>query len=261
MKIVVLGAGPAGLLAAHAASLAGAEIIVAGIKRKSHMFGAQYLHEWIPNIDTGDPRHIKYELRGSAADYRRKVYGPSWGGSVSPEDLAENHFGYDIRRVYGHLWNHYGPYVTHAYFDDSFGIGSFVARAKPDLCFSSLPASLLCRNAEHSFQAQQIWAVGDAPEMGVFCPVSVPDDTVICDGTSDVSWYRASRVFEYSTAEWTKKPPIEGVAMVMKPLKNNCDCLPDLIRLGRYGKWEKGVLSHTAFFEAQAKIEEWKAKQ
>lgn len=257
MRVLILGAGPAALFAATAVATAGGEVMIAGIRRKSEMFGAQYLHAPIPNLECGPRATIKYELRGTPQQYRTKVYGPSFGGSVSPEDLAEEHDGWDIRLAYGHAWSVFGGIVQNYFFEDSFAIGGVVDKLKPDITLSSLPASLLCRDPEHTFQAQEIWSIGDAPERGVFCPVQVPDDTVVCDGTRDVSWYRAAKVFGYATAEWKRKPPLEGVARVLKPLKHNCTCLSHIKRIGRYGKWQKGVLSHTAYNDAMEAIQLW----
>jgi hypothetical protein len=255
VKILILGAGPAGLMAAQAATELGCEILIAGVKRKSEMFGAQYLHQQIPGVPSGLPRTIKYELRGTAQGYREKVYGRDFRGRVSPEDLLGEHLGWDIRVTYGALWSTYGPLVQGIYFQDSQHIGTQIETLKPDLTISSLPAPVLCRSSEHGFQAQEVWSIGDAPERGVFCPVPVPEDTIICDGTPDVGWYRAARVFEYSTVEWPKKPPIEDVARVVKPTTTNCDCLPHVVRVGRYGRWKKGVLSHEAYLDTKMVIE------
>jgi len=37
---------------------------------------------------------------------------------------------------------------------------------------------------------------------------------------------------------------------VEKPIRTSCRCFPDVHRMGRYGKWKKGVLSHEAWEEA-----------
>jgi len=262
VNVLIFGCGPAGLMAAHAAAMWGHDIKIVSKKRKSEMYGAQYLHHPIPGIDCGPARNIAYELRGTSEQYRRKVYGPGFTGTVSPEDLEENHKGWNIRRAYDELWDMYGSYVidvevraealrSHGYLHEAMG--------EAQLIVSSIPAPNLCLQLEeHQFASQSIFAIGDAPERGVFNPFGkqVPEDTVVCNGEPDVGWYRTANVFGRSTTEWSgaRRPPYEGVAAVTKPLKTNCDCYPEIVRIGRYGKWEKGVLAHSAFFEVEEKL-------
>lgn len=264
MNIMVLGCGPAGLLAAHAAAQAGHDIKIVSKKRKSDMFGAQYLHRDIPGIDCGKPRLIEYKLLGTTEGYRRKVYGSEYRGSVSPEELEEAHTGYDIRAAYDELWDMYSEYIidwevtgSQLVKDGSLGRGE-LGQLGADYILSSLPAPVICLDMEagpvlnHAFEGQNIWATGDAPELGISDPIrAAAPDTVVCNGEPDVGWYRSANVFGRSTTEWPgkRKPPVEGVALVTKPLKTNCDCHPDIMRVGRFGRWKKGVLSHEAYFE------------
>ena len=95
-KVVVLGCGPAGLIAAHAAAMQGADIRIMSKPRKSFMNGAQYLHKHINGTPYSDPFQVSYEMLGSPEQYRLKVYGAKWDGTVSPEDLEESHKGWDI---------------------------------------------------------------------------------------------------------------------------------------------------------------------
>ena len=249
-KILVLGCGPSGLIAAHAATELGHDVIIASKRRKSELYGAQYLHAPILGMTDTEPVDVDYLMSGTAAEYREKVYGKTSRVRVSPETLEVNHQAWDIRRTYDNLWQRYGWYVQ----DVNLGKGGnnfdmMVESLKPDAIFSTIPANLLCRSDSHNFFGESVWAIGDAPERGVFCPVQIAPNTILCDGTSDVGWYRASNVFGYSTAEWPgrKKPPIAGITELVKPISTNCDCYPNVIRLGRYGKWTKGVLSHEAF--------------
>jgi hypothetical protein len=120
-----------------------------------------------------------------------------------------------------------------------------------DMVVSSLPRPVLCFNPAHKFVSKTIWAVGDAPERGIFSPVRVKDMSVVCDASDELAWYRASTIFGYSTVEWSraKKPPVSGVSAVVKPLVTDCTCWPMIRHVGRYGLWHKGVLSHTAYFD------------
>lgn len=257
MKTLVLGCGPSGLLAAHAAAQLGSDVLVFSKPRKSDLFGCQYLHAPIPGLTPVEGTLVDYLLKGTDESYRAKVYGPNYRGSVSPEDLVGKHFAWDIRSAYDTLWEMYGSYVQPIDFGELNLLDQVVDKFEPDLILSSIPAPLLCKMPEaHAFHSEDVWALGDAPERGQKVPYSIPENTVICDGTRDRAWYRASKVFGYGTLEWPydRKPPIPGVALVQKPLANTCDCRSEIVRLGRYGKWEKGVLSHEAYFETRRQV-------
>jgi hypothetical protein len=41
-------------------------------------------------------------------------------------------------------------------------------------------------------------------------------------------------------------------------LSNECDCHPEIIRMGRYGEWTKGVLVHHVFERVESLMNgEW----
>lgn len=253
-SVLILGCGPAGLFAAHAAECAGLNVTIASKKRKSEMFGAQYLHQPIPEVSE-DPFQVTYRLDGTFDGYRDKVYGKGFRGTVSPEDYEGDHEAWDIRAAYDVLWRHYQNSIEDVDFQhpqDAIGfLSTFMAKETFSHYISTVPAPTICGDMGHGFPATQVFSVGDAPERGVFSPITQPLNTVVCNGESDVSWYRAANILGYNTVEWPtgKCPPIEGVAPVMKPIKTNCNCFPNVHRLGRYGKWTKGALSHEAFYE------------
>jgi hypothetical protein len=263
VNILILGCGPAGLMAAHAAAQWGHDIKIVSKKRKSEMFGAQYLHREIFDVDAGKPKLIEYKLLGTTEGYRDKVYGKSYSGTVSPEELEETHTGWNIRRAYDDLWDMYSTFVIDMPLQaNDMRKGGPIHELNADLVISSLPAPALClgesAGRQCSFEGQNIWAIGDAPERGIFDPIhAAAENSVVCNGEPDVGWYRSANVFGRSTTEWSsrRKPPVEGVAQVVKPLKTNCKCFPDIMRVGRYGKWQKGVLSHSAYYEVMEKFD------
>lgn len=256
----ILGCGPAGLAAAHAATLAGYDVRIFSRARKSHMFGAQYLHKAIPGIDCGRPVEVKYTLRGTVEKYRRKVYGIDYDGDVSPGTLPENHMAWDIRRAYDSLWDAYGHDIE---FDGNITPAWMWANRFMRPMISSIPKRSLCLgHPTCGFQSVGIWAAGEAPERGVrfgrfIDGVEVPDGTVLCNADGEPSWYRASRIFGHATIEWSWNdgPTAAVPAAVEKPISNTCDCWPDVLRVGRYGKWTKGILVHHAFEETQKWIQ------
>ena len=262
MNAMVFGCGPAGLIAAHAiTTITGVKPLIVSRPRKSELFGAQYLHAPIRGInDNVAPVRIGYTLMGDADEYRRKVYGDAWQDRVSPEDLLGEHDAWNIREAYDNLWRRYGDSVWHVDLNVKGEADANVLRAlmkNQSLVVSSAPKQSLCYNPQHVFASQRVWAIGDAPERGQKCPVRVDVNMVVCNGDKWPSWYRAANVFGYATAEWPDdvKPPLPDIAEVRKPLFNTCDCWPDIVHVGRYGAWQKGVLSHEAWDTTVAALE------
>lgn len=254
-RVYVLGAGPAGLLAAHAAMSLGYSVVVFthpdvdGTPRKSELLGCQYLHDPIPGITgRGERTYVNYNLVGGDADsYRRKVYGTEFSGQVSVDEYgpAEAHPAWDLRAAYDKLWGKWLPVMVPGILT-SATTPAFVFDRKA-FVVSSVPAPALClRPGEHKFPTQDIWAMG---EFGL--PYYAPRDTVECNGADAPRWYRAATVFGHSTIEWPAgaRPPVSGVKAVSKPLSTDCDCHvgPRWLRVGRFGTWTKGVLVHTAY--------------
>ena len=50
MIVAILGCGPTGLVAAHACAMKHIPFVIFSKKRKSFLFGSQYLHEPIPGV-------------------------------------------------------------------------------------------------------------------------------------------------------------------------------------------------------------------
>lgn len=273
MKTYVLGCGPAGLTAAHAAVEAGDDVYILSRKRKSQMFGAQYLHAPIPGIKCGSPVIVKYTLHGTTDQYRRKVYGEAYDGTVSPEDLPTYHDAWDIRAAYDDLWDKYENLIQDMPVNRIW-MSIFANSGGPKRIINSIPLPILCQKpADHQFSAIRIWAAGEAPEIGrkfprdpeskklVISGMTVEESSVICNGELDPFWYRTSLIFGRATVEWPHDPgfflPEEDGALVSKPINTTCTCWPHVLRVGRYGTWRKGVLVHHAYRD----VEEWISSQ
>jgi hypothetical protein len=255
-KAAVLGCGPAGLFAAWGLTNRGYAVTIFSKARQSEMYGAQYLHAPVPGLTpaTEEPVDLQYKLEGTAAEYREKVYG-SIPVKVSPEALKMHHQAWDIRAAYDAAWALYGEMVI-----DTLITPEWMTSGVLDefgTVVSSVPLPTLCEAKDaHEFHAARIWAMGDAPRRGQYAPYRPPVSTVECDGTRDRGWYRASNIHGHVTVEWpyAKKPPLPGIAEVIKPIYSTCDCYMRkpwrFVKVGRYGVWSKGVLSHQAYTTA-----------
>jgi hypothetical protein len=260
-RVAILGCGPSGMFAAHAFVDAGWDVTIYSKKRKSQMFGAQYLHSPIPGLPE-NRIEVNYLLEGTAEGYRDKVYGPNSTVQVSPDLLLGVHPAWDIRAAYDAAWERYEGLVVNANITPYWAVGEFVnpeADKYWRAIVSTIPAPALCigpKGADgaeaHQFLSQKVWAAGDAPELNRWCPIRIPAGTVVCNGDPERGWYRSANVFGHSTAEWPhdRKPPISGLAEVVKPLSTNCDCWPRITRMGRYGAWQKGYLTDEVYVRA-----------
>jgi hypothetical protein len=251
-KVAIFGCGPAGLLAAHACALAGVEFVVLSRKEPSRLYGAQFLSEPIPGIPAAQ-QEIHVTLNGTVNGYRKKVYGPDYAGPVSPQEFVGRRTAHDIRSVYRQLWEMYSESVEDMSFSrESYKSWVWKLNGEGIDIFSSIPAESSCVNPEHAFDARLIYAIGDAPDLEIRCPIRVPPGHFVYSGQDWTGWYRAANVFEHCTVEWParkglKKPPLANIVAVRKPLSTNCTCYPNVHRIGRYGEWKKGVLAHSAF--------------
>lgn len=266
-QVAILGCGPAGMMVAHAAEQCGWDFTIFSRKYQSPLYGAQYLHQPIPGLECGDPKMVRYELRGTPEDYRRKVYGATWDGTVSPEDFMEAHAAWDLRDAYQHMWTKYHERVIDCDFSPAWG-------AKPalffgggfDLFVSTVPRTVWAQDGD-TWESQHVWALGDAEQQRV--NGDRPDPfTVVCSADIAVPWYRVSNIFGYCTMEWPgmnynygrlaavyankpgPTPPHEGASLVEKPLRHNITGAKDFVHLGRYGAWEKGILTSDVFYDA-----------
>lgn len=255
-SVAILGAGPSGLVAAHSAMMAGHDVHIYtkpdgnGNPAKSALYGCQYLHAPIPGIDVSKAI-VDYRLQGESTDYRRKVYGPESTVDVSPETLTGQHLAWNIRQTYDLMWMAHMDMGFSRVFPQSVGpedlpglIRSYTA------VISTLPAPSVCSHrSAHDFESSRVWAIGDAPNLGIWAPVEVEANTVVCSGDRRIRWYRAANVFGYTTVEWPDRyldlPP--SAVPVRKPIKTNCDCWPEVLRAGRFAEWTKGVLVHETY--------------
>lgn len=261
--VAILGAGPAGLMAAHAVALTGRPIAIItkgkdGEPVKSRLGGAQFLHVPIPNINEDTPdTMVGYATMGTPDGYRRKVYG-SVSTEVVPFVSMENIVdieeqpAWNLQATYDRLWSILGggsvnvEDVSVKWLDEALEKDWF------QTIFSTVPAPTICRthaglsdSYPHTFVSQRIHILNEA----LWEPL--PDNYVLYNGASEPSWYRCSKLFGYGSTEWSDNGPVPPGAQLVsasKPIKTNCNCFKDQVhRLGRNGTWTKGVLTHDAF--------------
>lgn len=250
-KVAIFGCGPAGLIATHAARMLKYEVDIFSLNQPSELHGCQYLHEPIPGISVQDATIVGYNRIGTPEQYRLKVYGMGWKGAVSASSLDVEHPAWNIREAYDALWYYYSQYIV----DTLIGIEWLDAFPYSDYeyVFSSVPAPTMCKDSRHKFDSMNVHAFGETPRRKIERDdFAIGNNQVLCNGMWLPSWYRISKVFGYGTIEWPEyEVPDPGSSLVKKPLSTDCTCYPDIIRVGRYGRWEKGILTHHAMDQVQ----------
>jgi hypothetical protein len=247
-QVAILGCGPAALFAAEAVEQAGHEPVIMALKLKSKLFGAQYLHEPIPGVPA---RSFPLEVLkvGTGEGYAYKVYGDrkarvSW--SKYKDGVLD---AWSLHDAYNYLWDKYEPRIQHTVLNPN-DIGPIANNYPLTLC--SIPVVRICGNPEHEFTSQRIYVVHHDSD-----PFA-PSQLIYNGDGSRAEWYRFSRIngtsaWEYAvieSPEMLRIPPQSG----FKPVSTTCNCwlsYPGFHRIGRYGRWSKGVLTHHAYNEAK----------
>lgn len=244
MKVTILGCGPSGLLAAHAFSSEGWDVTILSKKKPSVIGGAQYLHRAIPGVTSHEPEGIcEYMKIGTRDEYALKVYG-SIHADVSWDLYAPGPVGiWSLRRIYNRLWDKYEPLIMGTELDAHM----VKQLARDNFVVSTIPATLLCEG-RCTFHSQRVYIFQKPVH-----EASIPEHFILYNGSSQHPQYRQSRIFGVESWEYAvpSAAEYEGVIKVNKPISTDCQCLPGVMRLGRYGRWDKAQLAHLAFEQAQ----------
>lgn len=243
MNITILGCGPAGLLAAHAAVQSGHPVKIVSQKVRSKIGGAQYLHTHIPDLTDQHPDgYATFEYRGTDQGYAQKVYGDpqavtSWGSYIGTVPI------WNMRQAYDELWAQYESLILDASLQPDQLMDMHVSG---ELVLSTIPRTTLCwRGTEHRFTMQEVWVWYGRSKNNTH-------NQVIYSGHPDTPWYRYSNLFGWESIEWPVAQNVhtQDLIRIKKPIATDCDCLPGIHKLGRYGRWEKKILSHDAYWDA-----------
>lgn len=254
-RILVLGCGPAGLLAAHAAVERGHDVTIISKKQRSPIGGAQYLHSPIPGLPLGEAEPVSYVKIGTREGYAEKVYG-SREASVSWDIFSTGeHEAWPMRSTYDSLWHRYEDKII----DGRVARGDIpIFRSDYNLVLSTVPRPFLCKHA-HRFDSQHVVLIPFS-HLGV-------DNVILYNGRESEPWYRTSKIFGQHWTEYAEaRAPTdvaEGESTVrgIKPLNTDCNChlnevpgLGTFQPLGRFGQWRKAVLVTDAYEDARDAI-------
>jgi hypothetical protein len=247
-KVAIIGCGPSGLLAAYSVMRAGLEPVIFSRKVKSQMPGAIYMHHYIPDLTSSEPdTMIEFRKQGTREGYARKVYGAG-DAPCSWDDFPTGALpGWNLSMVYDRLWEQFRDTVR----DQMIGAHAYETLTSTfPLVISSAPAPAMCRRpGAHIFESADIWIRAQKrPLYG--------RDEIIYNGDPLMPWYRSSQLFGHSSFEFGHRILGPDVVEGRKPIRTNCDCQPGVVRIGRFGKWQKGVLTTDAYREARVAVQQ-----
>lgn len=247
-------------MAAHACKLAGVPMAIFALGQKSQLGGAQFLHRAVPylNDEANPTAELTYKLVGTPEGYQQKVYGDEDVSFVSMQHLKDGQRvpAWSLLDTYDTLWNEFERHInqqevtpqwliTHLEAGNFGGVVSTVP--KTALC---LAHAGLVSDRPHLFVSQRVRILNESVLGPNF------DNTIVYDGTPNVSWYRTSRIFGVGSTEWgasaaeKRLPYEEPLVVVKKPIRTDCTCFMDTVMFtGRYGAWQKGKLTHHAFVD------------
>lgn len=249
-RVGVLGAGPAGLLAALAAAQRGYRVqVYAQGAQPSRIQGAQYLHQNIPGVTSTTPEMmLDFQKVGTREGYAEKVYGSS-DAPCSWDNFEEGKQpAWDIRSMYGKLWKLFESRVVDLTITPRVIPGLLETN---DLLISSVPGKAICADGSHEFTHAEVFITRVLPR---HMQAALDENTIIYNGRHNDLWYRASNVGGFRSMEMAGRVP-DSVA-VQKPLSTTCTCWEGgrLVKVGRYGTWTKGVLVHDAYNKALERL-------
>jgi len=241
--VAILGCGPAGLFAAEAVASLGHQPVIFSRKVKSTIPGSQYLHKPIPDLCPVYPDNlVQYVRMGTAEGYAEKVYDDATR-NTGWDAYSTLYPSWNVIRAYDSAWN------KHQHRIESTWINADELRVIQqlfDLVITTLPAQEICENEEHNFEGSPYWIQT--------LPVPYVDrnkDLVIYNGMPADHWYRWSILSGVCSIE-TTKPPLDwqddlNVKQGTKAGSTDCDCHPNVVRVGRWAQWKHGVLLNDAY--------------
>lgn len=249
-KAVVIGCGPAGVLTAHACHLHGLQTtVVSPLVAMSKQYGAQYVHSKIDDVDH-ESFFLHYEYHGREDNYRKKIYGDK----VPVNGTSWRRFrgiteAWPIYDIYQELFSRYRQSMKTLKVDPK-NIWDLVDTY--DYVFNTAPLDSLAPMGE--YRVEYVWVVSSRAEKDV-------NENEIHYYGDERPAYRSSQIAGFRSIEFPEKAYDRipwrlrrKAVKVAKPL----DCLvelPGVYRLGRYGKWQKGVLVDQAFHETMNILE------
>jgi hypothetical protein len=253
MKVAVIGCGPAGLAAVHAAYGMGAEITIYSPAVKSPQKGPLILQRPIPAITLDHPDGYirQIVIGGSILDYRYKLYSDINIG-INGDILEPGYHCWNHIKAYDALWARYMARIDPRILCVKGNVSPTELtnlHNSYDLVVNTAPLNKLChRPSSHVFRykAVEITLKRSYPDQ--------PPDTTIFNAGDRFPWVRSAWLLGNECTEW-----IEGTApkelepfTIRKPINHTCNCYPHVLGTGRFGAWRNQTWVDTAYYDTRS---------
>lgn len=248
LKVAVIGAGPAGLAAAHAAVGREADVTVFAPRQMSPQRGPLLMQHPIPGVNNDHPDgYIKQMVvGGNILDYRYKLYGDVNIG-INGDILADGYHAWKHRETYRELWDRYYNLVNNILVSP---LDLSQMHEAFDLVVSTAPLPKLCmKPGNHEFRYATVYT------MATTSYPDQPDNTIIFNARTFETWVRSSRVFGVPVTEWPVGAAPANATEIHKPISTTCNCFPHVLRTGRFGKFRNETWIPDAYYDTLSAIE------
>lgn len=244
-KVIVLGTTLEGLLAGHAASIAGADVyfVTEGDETETPG-GLDFLAAPIP-MTNAPAVPLNVARKGEGEFFYQKLSGSGSGKPIKlPVSEMDGRPVWDPKETYDQLHSIYSPFFHEAGdggIDEEF-VATLAADAK---IISAVQMPAICQSIDdHTFSwAGLVRMPATTNPSGHWITLSGDlDDAWAIEGSTFFGSYRV-----YSAANY---PPVSSdkVTRDYLPLKTNCNCWPGIIKVSAAACWESDYPTHHAFY-------------
>lgn len=249
-KVIVLGTNLEGLLAGHAASIAGHEVYF--IEQTDEPVGLDFLSAPIPMLQLeAKPLYVSGE--GESGDFFGKL----------TDGLVTKHFDLPFTTVDAGapIWNPGQAFlqlqeIYGAYFQagDRDIDDEFVASLASDATIiSSVQLPAICKEPDdHTFSWTGLVTMAGGADGTGRAEIKAIGDRDIPAAIIGGTFFGPKKIYPHG-----RFPPVSAdkLQKSMLPLKTNCDCWPDMIKVGSAAAWNPGYRTHRAFYDVFEKLD------
>lgn len=265
-QVYVIGCGPAGLAAAHAARGLGRDVVIFAPSRMSPLRGPLLIQQPIPGITVSQPDAYisQHVIGGSILDYRYRLYGDV-NINIQGDILAPGYDAWRLKPAYHAMWALYSNLIVDMQvYPDNL---RYFAELEGVLVVCTAPRYLMCGQfdvntwkGKHSF----LFAPVDIAPVTMY--PGQPDNTIIfnADGARG-EWVRSSSIFGHKVTEWkpgdgqkekgriaaAERYEKNGPVTIKKPISTDCQCHRRVLFTGRFGAWRNETWIHTAYHDVR----------
>lgn len=250
-KVIILGTSLEGLLAGHAAALAGHDTYF--IEEEDVPGGLDFLAAPIPMTNAAAiPLHVRD--KGEGPVFFQKLSGTGSGKVIKlpfPGVYSSGLPVWNPLEVFEQLTAMYKGFF-HAPGKNGIDDELVAALAADAKIFSAVQKPAICQNIdEHTFS----WA-----GLVRMPAVKNPDGhEIMLSGDRDDPWAIEGSTFfgSYRIYSHSNCPPVSSDKVVQDfiPLKTNCDCFPDIVPVSGAAAWVSDYRTHRAFYSTFAALD------